>query len=66
MIRPKAPASIISPMRCTAGKNGNWLQHRTKTFSCLAMQARMASLAGLSMPNGFSPIRCLPAEMISQ
>ena len=65
---PPEGAGFDHAARCVArpGKKGNSDEQRTKTCGCSAQQARMASLAGRSMPNGFSPIRCLPAAMAAQ
>lgn len=63
MMRPKAPDSTMRPIRCRAGKKIDSELHRTTTPGWLWMACMIASLAALSMPNGFSPIRCLPAAM---
>ena len=58
--------SIIAPMLLTrrerTGTPTSSARTRPGAPRCAAL---IASLAGWSMPNGFSPIRCLPAAMMS-
>ena len=65
MIWPKRPSSMYLRMRWAAGRNGNSDEQATTTSGLAATAARISALACRSMPNGFSPSRCLPARMMS-